>query len=197
MTIKGTLQTTKTNDYGFTAVKMGGAWYGADKKGFKPEATEGQLVEFEAFKNAKGYDTYKTTTFKVVAGAVESVGVKYGDGASSVGSGTNAAAGNREGYWQAKGSEDAKRDPRISYFASLERAIQFVDLALRNGAIGAYEKAKATGKLEVLTALVYETTQRIMREAYTQEVPKAEATKQPASEPTQAELESDPEETWA
>lgn len=201
MTIKGSLQTTKTNDYGFTSVKMGGAWYGADKKGYKPDAQEGDIVEFEAFKNNKGYDTYKTATFaKVAQSSVAGSAVRGVDAAVS--GKTGNTGGSRDTYWADKAAEDGKRDPRISYFASLDRAIQFVDLALRNGAIGAYEKAKATGKLEVLTALVYETTQRIMSEAYSQEVPKS-GTKQPVAaeataKPEQSELVSDlPEdESW-
>lgn len=211
MSIKGALQAIKINDYGFASIKMGGAWYGSDKKGFKPEANEGQLVEFEAFKNAKGYDTYKAISFKalITANTDSASSSPASTGAASPRSGTNFSAGSRDSYWADKAKSDESKEPRIAYFAALDRAIAFVDLALRNGAIKAYEAAKATGKLEVLTALVYETTQRIMAEAYTQQVPKgdpaklwsyAEGTQAGPSlvpKPEQAELESDPEETWA
>lgn len=202
MTIKAALQTVRVNQHGYASIKVGGQWYGADKKNFSPVVTEGDLVEFEEFKNQGGYATYKTATFKVVNAANSGSASPSAPNARAAASrtGSTSSQGGRDSYWSDKATEDAKRDPRISYFASLERAIQFVDLALRNGAINAYEKAKATGKLEVLTALVYETTQRIMREAYTQEIPKAEATVPPkvqAQEPEQQELESDPEENWS
>lgn len=205
MTIKASLQAIGEPKFGFVGIKVGGKWYGCDQKNFSPPAAIGDIVEFEEFSNAKGYATYKSQGFKKVATAAASGSSDTNAGNGSVSSGrvVNETAGNRQDYWTAKGSEDAKRDPRISYFASLERAIQFVDLALRNGAIGAYEKAKATGKLEVLTALVYETTQRIMAEAYTQAVPvlvdakaKSVITDKTIDE-VQPELESDPEESWA
>src|ERR1700761_3735816 len=203
--IIGIVQTTKTNDYGFTSYKVSSTWYGADTKG-PARASEGEKVSFEAFdkpgKDGRVWPTIKLATFKKVAsGSSESSTPSTTTRTSSAATKSNANVGGRDNYWADKGAEDAKRDPRISYFASLERAIQFVDLAMRNGAIGAYEKAKATGKLEVLTALVYETTQRIMSEAYSQEVPKPSTKQSTAAEatatPDQAELESDPEESWA
>lgn len=205
MSIIGIVQTTKTNDYGYTSYKVSSTWYGADSKG-PPRASEGETVSFDAFdkpgKEGKVYPTIKLATFKKVAVSQDQPGAtKSGTGSGATASGSNANGGNRQDYWASKGTEDAKRDPRISYFASLGRAIQFVDLALRNGAIGAYEKAKATGKLEVLTALVYETTQRIMAEAYTQAIPvpgnKSTTSAEVATKLPEPELESDPEESWA
>jgi len=208
VSIKGNVQTTKTNDWGFTSYKVSSTWYGADSKG-PARASEGEWIEFEAFdkpgKEGKVYPTIKLATLKKISAANIPSGsgnTNDGHGSGSAGRVANESGGSRQDYWAAKGIEDAKRDPRISYFASLERAIQFVDLALRNGAIGAYEKAKATGKLEVLTALVYETTQRIMAEAYSQEVPtpgnkRTTSTQVVTDLPAQAELESDPEESWS
>ena len=200
MSIIGIVQTTKTNDYGYTSYKVSSTWYGADSKG-PARASEGEKVSFDAFdkpgKEGKVYPTIKLATFKKVP--VDSGSANIGSattGAATKANGAAFSAGSRDSYWADKAKSDEAKEPRISYFAALDRAIAFVDLALRNGAIKAYEAAKATGKLEVLTALVYETTQRIMAEAYTQAVPDAaSAPKQPR--PAQAELESDPEESWA
>lgn len=199
MSIKGSLQTTKTNDFGFTAIKVGGSWYGADKKNFKPDANEGDIVEFEPFKNPKGYDTYRSQSFKKIVSAPEAP--------SSVGSGSpsNARAqpsvsnGGRDSYWADKATEDAKKDPRIVYQSSYERAILFVDLAIKNGAFEALNKAKPTAKLEILTAFVDEQAERIMGNVYASVVPSVDSqlTSAPSkkgagvSTAAPAELESD------
>lgn len=217
--ITGIVQTTDTNQYGFTRYKVSSSWYGADAKG-PPRASEGDKVTFEAFdkagKDGRVWATIKLATFKKLA-SDPSVNTNSANpsnpnaGAATKGNGATYSAGSRDSYWADKAKTDEAKEPRIAYFAALDRAIAFVDLALRNGAIKAYEAAKATGKLEVLTALVYETTQRIMAEAYTQAVPApvpsaakdtvaspspVKAIKEGVADAT-AELESDPEETWA
>jgi uncharacterized membrane protein YgcG len=157
--IKGTLQTSKTNDYGYTSIKVGGQWYGGDKKG-DIKVGEGELVEVEVYENNKGFKTYKSQSLKKVAGSKPAEGpVNKGPTAS------------KDEYWAAKEARDAAVEPRINYFAALDRAITFVDVALRNGALVAFTKAKDPQKLDVLIALVGETTQRMIKEAYEQSIP--------------------------
>jgi hypothetical protein len=159
MSIKGALQAVKMNDYGYASIKVSNTWYGGDKKGEITSVKEGDIVEFDNYKNAKNYDTFKTPSLKKIAAKVAGTVVDKGPVAS------------KDEYWSAKETRDLAVEPRINYFAALDRAISFVDLALRNGAIKAYEKAKDTGKLETLSALVYETTQRMIKEAYEQKIP--------------------------
>ena len=182
MAIKGALQATRTNDYGYAAIKVSGTWYGADKKG-SVNVSEGDLVEFEAFKNAKNYDTYKSTSLKKLAAAQAGKPVDKGPVAS------------KDEYWSAKEARDVVVEPRINYFAALDRAIAFVDLALRNGAVKAYEKAKDTGKMEVLTALVYETTQKMIVEAYAQKIPSTKSVTKAVEEASDDESAPDESET--
>lgn len=179
MSIKGSLQTTKTNDYGFTSIKMGGAWYGSDKKNFKPDAQEGDLIEFEAFKNAKGYDTYKAQSFKRLRESTnsESAGsntatsnVRVDAGVSGKGFSTG---GTRDTYWADKAKADEAKDPRIVYQSSYERAILFTDLAIKNECFEALKKAKPTAKLDILEKFVGEQAARIMAEVYAAAVPTA------------------------
>lgn len=155
MSIKGQVQAREINDYGYLRLKVSGTWYGADKKGDSPAAV-GEIIEFEAYKNTKNYDTFKLSSLKKVAGAVKGAPVNPGPTAS------------KDEYWAKKEANDAAKEPRISYYAASERAIQFVDLALRNGAIAAFAKSKETAKLDVLTALVDEQTQRILTASYNQ-----------------------------
>ena len=105
----------------------------------------------------------------------------------------SSAGSGRDSYWSDKSAEDAKKDPRIVYQSSYDRAISFVDLAIRNGAFAALTKAKDTSKLEILQAFVDEQAERIMRQVYAAKVPAAE----PAKAAAVAELESDPEESWS
>lgn len=203
--ITGQVQQVETNpQYGFSRYNISGAWYGADKKGRLAEV--GETVSFEYFdkpgKDGRTWPTIKTATFRKQGGnspspgavAVPSSAQQRGHTGTYSGGASKAPAG-RDTYWKDKADNDAAKEPRIAYFAALERAISFVDLALRNGAISAYEKAKATGKLEVLTALVYETTQKIMAESYAATVPAPKAASIPQPElsgDTEAE-ESDEE----
>lgn len=160
MTIKGQLQARELNQYGYLRLKVSGTWYGADKKGDSPAAV-GEIVEFEPYKNAKGYDTFKSPSLKKVANAVLGAKVDTGPTAS------------KDEYWAKKEANDAAKEPRISYYAASERAIQFVALAFQTGSLTALTKAKDTAKLEVLTALVDEQTQRILNASYDQAVPEA------------------------
>lgn len=193
--ITGIVQTTRTNDYGYTSYKISSTWYGGDSKG-PARASEGEKVSFEAFdkpgQSGKVYPTIKLATFKKVSAATG------GNAATSTsvssGNSQTGSTGTRDSYWADKAAEDAKKDPRIVYQSSYERAILFVDLAIRNGAFEALAKAKSTARLEILQAFVDEQAGRIMRNVYSAEVPGKEvttseqvATNVPADEPEQEE----------
>jgi hypothetical protein len=206
MPIVGIVQTTKSNDWGFTSYKVSNTWYGADTKG-PPRASEGDKITFEAYekagKDGRTYPTIKLATFKKLSKEANesSQDATSTRAAAAVTSNANAQGSKpsfvRDAYWQDKAAEDKLREPRIVYQAAYERALQFVDLAIRNGAFAALEKAKPAGKLEILEAFVNEQTDKILRQAFAAAVPKPENAK-PADEP--AELESDLPETdeaWA
>lgn len=204
MSIKGNVQTTKTNDWGYTSYKVSSTWYGADSKG-PPRASEGELVEFEAFdkpgQGGKVYPTIKLATFKKISAPAAGLDSNaQGSAAANTGKSGSAVSTNsgpsRDTYWSDKAAEDAKKDPRIVYQSSYDRAISFVDLAIRNGAFEAMGKAKQTAKLEILQAFVDEQAERIMRQVYVAKVPepgnKGTTTEQVATDlPAQPELESD------
>lgn len=207
--INGVIQTHKTNGWGFTSYKINGQWWGADAKG-GPKASEGESVTFDGFDKpskdgGRSFPTIKLATFRKVtnpsgsdslgaaAGSVSSVGTPNGYSARS---NAQQAYGSRDTYWADKAKSDEAKDPRIAYFAASERAIQFVDLALRNGAFikdKAWDKVKQTDKLQVLEAFVDEQTTRIMRGSYAATVPD---TSVPPSERTDADKAGDPDESW-
>ena len=200
--ITGIVQTTRTNDYGYASYKISSTWYGADSKG-PPRASEGEKVTFEAFdkpgKEGKVYPTIKLATFrKVAATAAEgnsNAGAPAPTNASKSGSNVPSNSGtSRDSYWADKAAEDAKKDPRIVFQSSYERAILFSRLAIDTKCFEALEKAKPTARLEVLTAFVDEQAARIFKAVYAAEVPKVEV-KDAVAAP--AEIESDPEESWS
>ena len=200
--IKAALQAVKVNNYGYASIKVGGAWYGADKSKFVPDAQEGDLVEFEGFKNPKGYDTYKTQTFKKVAGGAAkpdggSGQVSPGSASTAQRTGAPSSAGSRDTYWADKAKSDEAKQPQIAYQAAYERALGFTDLALRNGAFDALAKAKPTGRLEILQAFVDEQAERIMKAVYAAEVPKAEQAKAAKAVAEAVVEEPTEEETWS
>lgn len=162
--ITGQFQTVKFNNYGYPSIKVGGTWYGGDKK-VKPTFSEGDLVELDAYKNAKGYDTYKTDSLKLVTAQADVKTAGPAIGAVTY-VGAKTPYGQKEGYWANKAVEDKAKEPKIAYFASLERAIAYIDLAIRAGAFKALEKAKDADKLAILEAFVTETTQRFIDESY-------------------------------
>ena len=168
--MNGTIQDTNgPNAYGFIRYKIDNKWISSDK-GVSMEV--GKSYDFEVYKNPKGYDTIKKGSIKESSGATAGGlgAVPSGKGNQSFG-GAGTAFGSRDTYWSDKAKTDEAKDPRIAYFASHERAISFVDLAIRAGAFKALEKAKDTSKLEVLQAFVSEQTSRIMAESYEAEVP--------------------------
>lgn len=199
--IKAALQAVKVNNYGYASIKVGGAWYGADKSKFVPDANEGDLVEFEAFKNPKGYDTYKTQTFKKVAGGAAkpdggSGQVSPGSAPTAQRTGAPSSAGSRDTYWADKAKSDEAKQPQIAYQAAYERALGFTDLALKNGAFDALAKAKPIGRLEILQAFVDEQAERIMKAVYSASVPKAD--EKPTPQKSEAVVEEPAEEeTWS
>jgi uridine phosphorylase len=186
MSIKGQLQATETNDYGYARIKVSGKFYGADKKG-AIDVSVGDIVEFEAFdkpgNNGKVYATFKFPSLKKVAGATPGAKVDTGPTAS------------KDEYWAKKEAADAAKEPRIQYMAAFERAVLFADLALRNGALTSFAKAKDTAKLEVLTAFVAETTQAIIKQSYAQTIPSA-TTAAPVDEAAQPEETAEDEQEW-
>lgn len=197
--ITGIVQTTRTNDYGYTSYKISSTWYGGDSKG-PARASEGEKVTFEAFdkpgQGGKVYPTIKLATFKKVSASTNSNATT----SASVSSGSSQAgsAGTRDSYWADKEAKDAVREPRITYQASYERALLFVDLAIRNGAFESLAKAKPPARLEILQAFVDEQAGRIMKNVYAAEVPKLSEYKGSATpdaeNPTQ---EVETEETWS
>ena len=199
MSVVGIIETTNTNDWNFTSYKVSNTWYGADRKG-PPRASEGDKVSFEAYdkpgKDGRTYPTIKLATFKKLA--KEAAEQQEAAQARPTGvSGKSYPAPARDTYWSDKAAEDKLREPRIVYQAAYERAIQFVDLVIRNGAFTALEKAKPAAKLGIIEAFVNEQTDKILRQAFAATLPKPETSK-PADEP--AELESDLPETneaWA
>jgi hypothetical protein len=204
--ITGIVQTTRTNDYGYSSYKISSTWYGADSKG-PPRASEGEKVTFEAFdkpgKEGKVYPTIKLATFQKVAkttvtdpSSTGNVNAATGGTAGSAASKPGFASqsgGTRDSYWSDKAAEDAKKDPRIVFQSSYERAILFARLAIDTKCFEALEKAKSTSRLEVLTAFVDEQAARIFKAVYAAEVPKNDA--KPAAHA--AEIDNDSEESWS
>lgn len=200
--ITGIIQTTKTNDWGFTSYKVSSTWYGADSKG-PARASEGEKVTFEAFdkpgKDGKVWPTIKLATFKKISNVTADAASNQSMGSSSGGS-TQRSAGTKDSYWTDKAQEDAKKDPRIVYQSSYERALIFVDLAIKNGAFEALGKAKPNGKLEVLQAFVDEQAARIMKAVYAAQVPGKDSTTsaQVGTDLPTTDLEESPaEESWS
>lgn len=159
MSIKDQAQAIETNDYGYLRIKLSGKWYGADKKGGSP-IQAGDLIEIDTYQNQKGYDTFKFASLKKIAGAVA--------GAAPIAKGP---AASKDEYWTDKEARDLAKEPRINFYAAFERAVGFVALAFQVGALKSLAGAKETAKLDILTALVDEQTQRILNASYAQEAP--------------------------
>lgn len=183
MTIKGQLQAKEINDYGYARIKVAGSWYGADKKG-EVSGEAGDIVEFEPYKNAKGYDTFKSVSFKKVAGKPA--------GSGPVDTGPVAS---KDEFWAKKEARDVARDPQIAYQGAYDRALTFADLALRNGAFGAFEKAKPTAKLAILEAFVAEYADKILGLVYAVKIPTGPAYAEPAGD-TETETADEESDKW-
>lgn len=167
--IKGIVQKFETNTYGYTTYWVSGTRYGAEAKGAAVAAV-GDLIEFESFekpgKDGKTWPTIKKGTISVVPPQPGSTAV-VGNGGSAVATSGSQLYG-KDAYWDAKDKYEREViRPGILYFAGLERAILFVDLAIRTKCFDALDKAKATDKLEVLEAFVNEQTQRFVDAANT------------------------------
>lgn len=201
--ITGIVQTTRTNDYGYSSYKISSTWYGADSKG-PPRASEGEKVSFEAFdkpgKDGKVYPTIKLATFKKVAPTPDQNPSPASNSNTAVSRNVSSqSSGTRDSYWSDKEANDKLKEPRIAYQASFERAILFVDLAIRSKCFQALEKAKETEKLGILQAFVDEQAERIMKQVYAAKIPEA-GNKGTTSEQVGTfvpEIESDPEESWS
>lgn len=189
--IKGQIQEKRTNDYGYSSIKVAGTWFGADKKG-AVNFNEGDTVEFEPFdkpgQNGKVWPSFKYQSLKAASGNAP---------ASKAGSSYTPPKNAKDDYWVAKDAKDAEKEPRIAYFAALERAIQFTDVAVRTGALGALEKAKDTKKLDVLLAFVAETTDRFVVGSYAAAAPKAVKAAVVADEEPEAEEEESEGGKWS
>lgn len=180
MSIRGTLEKKETNTYGYTTVWVSKTRYGADKKGPIP-AEVGDQVEFEAFEKAgtggsagRTFPTVQLSTFRKLPSDSQSVpSANTGNGAAPTVN-TAGAYQSRDSYWGDKAVEDAKKDPRIVFQSSYERALIFAKLAIDTKCFEALEKAKPTARLEVLTAFVDEQAARIFKAVYAAEVPKVE-----------------------
>lgn len=193
MTINGQLTKFETNNYGYSVIWVKGTRYGSDKKG-TINAQVGDEVSFEAFNKPdnkdqnKSWPTFQFQTFRKVDGAVATpgnAGAVSGVAANNVPASASTkitlVAGGRDAYWSDKEARDIEKDeryqtetePRIVFQSSYKLAVAFADLALRNGAFAALEKAKPTAKLEILQAFVSEQATRIMGEAYAAQQPSA------------------------
>lgn len=163
MTIKGQFTKQETNTYGYTTIWVAGTRYGSDKKG-AIAAVSGDLVSFEAYekpgKDGRTWPTFQYSTFKKEAAA------------AAVAAAPEAEVFRAKAYVP-KPDPWAEKDPRISFFASNERAIQLVDLYIKHGALESLAKAKPTMRKEIIDALVFETTERLMAQAYAAAVPTA------------------------
>lgn len=138
------------NKGGFFSIKIGDTWHGAGKA--RPPFEKGANVSFEAYVKDGKYSTIK--------GPISAVG----SGSTSTGpSTTKSTYQAKDDYWAAKEKYDREVvQPRITYLAAFERAVGFADLALRNGALAALEKAKPVEKLDILQAFVDEQTDKII-----------------------------------
>lgn len=202
--IRGTLEKQETNSYGYTTIWVSKTRYGSDKKG-AVSASIGDQVSFEAFdkpgKDGRTWPTFQYSTFKKEAGNTDSGPSASPAGGYSPAAGrSNTLPAGRDTYWSDKEAKDAVREPRITYQASYERAVRFVDMAIRNGAFEALAKAKPTARLEILHAFVDEVTERIMKAVYAAGVPTSYGKPQgdkvvDAAPVADAEVES--EEQWS
>lgn len=156
--IKGQVQSRELNNYGFLRIKVSGKWYGADKKGEHP-VQAGELVEFDSYLKDNKYETFKFQSLKKIEGAKAGAAIDKGPAAS------------KDEYWADKEARDVAKEPRINFYAAFERATGFVALAFQVGALKSLAGAKETTKLDILTALVDEQTQRILNASYAQEAP--------------------------
>lgn len=194
MSIKGDLQVNSVNDYGYPRIKVAGVWYGADKKGDIKHLAIETMVEFETFKNAKGYDTFKIASIKAYDGPV-SVPAKAAPKAFTT---AYKVTGGKDTYWADKEARDVSKEPKIAYFAAFERALLFVTLAHTTGALSALAKAKDSSKLDILLALVDEQTQRIFDASYAQETAgKNKARAVEVETAKEIATEADNSDTWA
>jgi hypothetical protein len=181
--IQGNVQTTKTNDWGFTSYKVQGTWYGADSKG-PPRAAEGESITFEAYnkagKDGREWPTIKLSTLRKVSGGQAVAGTTGAASAPrSFGGNQSSGAGTgRDSYWSDKANADLLREPRIAYQGAIKLAISFVDLAISSGSFVALSKVKKdTDKLEVLEKFVTETAERFFKDSWNQKAPIAEQAK--------------------
>lgn len=205
MSIRGTLEKKETNTYGYTTVWVSKTRYGADKKGNIP-AEVGDQVEFEAFdkpgKDGRAWPTIQLATFRKVSATSAGLDSNQGStAAASSGKPASAVHANpvasRDSYWSDKAAEDAKKDPRIVFQSSYERALIFAKLAIETKCFEALEspKIKSVDRLSILTAFVDEQAARIFKAVYAASVPPAAPASPVAAAP--AELESDPELDWS
>lgn len=183
MSIKGQLQKREINKFGFLRIKVSGEWYGSDKKG-DVSVSEGDIVEFDAYTNDRNYATFKGASLKKVASAPAGKPVSQGPTAS------------KDEYWAKKEANDAAKEPRISYYAAFERAVQFTSLAFTTGALSSLTKAKDTAKLDVLIAFVDEQTQRILTASYAQAAAVSETEETVEEESSEEESTSEEAGKW-
>lgn len=138
------------NKGGFYSIKIGDTWHGAGK--IRPDFAKGTNVSFDAYLKDGKYSTIK--------GPITPVATSSASTGQSTAKSTYQA---KEDYWASKEKHDREVvQPRITFLAAYERAIAFTDLAIRSGTLSVLEKAKATEKLDILTAFVDEVTDKII-----------------------------------
>lgn len=181
--IKGEVEATKKNDYGFWGIKVNGEWYGAGKS--NPRVSEGDSVSFFAFENDKGYQTIKGKVTKL----------SDGGGKPSTSKPKPAGGGNnREDYWTNKAVIDAQVQPRITYQGAYKIAGQVAEAAVRLGFFPLIAKAKEKEQFDLFLKLVEEIAERIFNKTYLAVAPKnkpvTSAADEDASSDEQASEES-------
>lgn len=138
------------NTGGYYSLKVGGVWHGAGKS--RPGFEKGANVSFDAYLKDGKYSTIKGS-ITAASAAPEFTGQSTAKSSYQA----------KDDYWAAKEKYDREVvQPRITYLAAFERAVAFADLALRNGALAALEKAKPVEKLDILQAFVDEQTDKII-----------------------------------
>lgn len=154
MSIKGIVKETSTNDWGFTSYVVSGHKYGSEVKG-GPLAKAGDLVEFDGYDKpskdgSRAFPTIRKGTLRVLpaeSATVADLAVK-----------SAPMAVTKDVYWANKESTDKGKEPKIAYFAALDRAIAAVSLYVAQGAVPI--PTKAADKLAALQGAIDLETSR-------------------------------------
>lgn len=194
-TVKGRVEFVKKNDYGFYSIKIGEKWYSASKK--NPGVSKGDLVSGSYFIKDEKWATLKgdLEVLEDSPGGDDSDDEAPTAKKSAYKKPAYSGGSNRDEYWTKKAETDAAKEPRIAYFAALERAILAAGVALENGAFN-LEKAKPADRLKVIEAYIEHLVGKYTEAANNagKPAPKAEEEESEQSEEATETEESD--ESW-